>query len=67
MGLRTQSISDDKFYLKAQEVKSQIEAAVKSPANHLGIRHIQDIFLENEKRMYHWAKDRRVPAENNLA
>lgn len=67
MGLRTQSISDDKFYLKAQEVKSQIEAAVKSPANHLGIRHIQDIFIENEKKMYHWAKDRRVPAENNLA
>lgn len=67
MKLRTQSILDDNFYLKAKEVKSQIETAVKSPANHLGIRRIQDIFLENEKRMYHWACHRRVPAENNLA
>jgi len=34
---------------------------------HLGIRRIQDIFVENEERLYHWADNRSVPAENNLA
>jgi len=67
MGLRGQKISDDTFSLQAAHVKSQILAAVESPAEHLGIRNIQDIFRKNAHRMYHWAADRRVPAENNLA
>ena len=28
---------------------------------------IQNIFREKENRLYHWAKDRSVPAENNFA
>ena len=35
--------------------------------SHLGIRRIQQIFSEKEKRMYQWVKDRRVPADNNKA
>ena len=67
MGLRSQPLSLAKFKAKATEVKSQIVAAVESPAQHLGIRRIQDIFRENHARMYHWANDRRIPADNNLA
>lgn len=67
MGLRSQPLSQAKFKAKATEVKSQIVAAVESPAQHLGIRRIQDIFRENHTRMYHWANDRRIPADNNLA
>jgi len=67
MGLRNQPISLAQFQRKASQVQSQIQAAVESPAQHLGIRRIQDIFRENESRLYHWAKDRNVPAENNLA
>ena len=67
MNLRSQPISDDEFYAQARQVKSEIVAAVTRPAQHLGIRRIQDIFQENERRMYHWASDRRVPADNNLA
>lgn len=67
MQLRNQPIKDEEFYAKAALVKADIIAAVKAPAVHLGIRHIQDIFHENAHRMYHWAEDRRVPAENNLA
>lgn len=44
--LRRQDISDKEFSLRASEVKSQILAAVNSPAKHLGIQHIQDIFRE---------------------
>jgi transposase len=67
MGLRNQRLSPTQFHRKATQVQSQIRAAVESPAKHLGIRRLQDIFRENESRLYHWAKDRNVPAENNLA
>lgn len=67
MKLRNYLISDNEFYLSAAEIKRQIIAAVEAPAVHLGIRHIQDIFSENAHRLYLWADDRRVPADNNLA
>jgi len=37
------------------------------PAKHAGIRRIQDIFAEQEPRMYVWADNRAIPADNNLA
>ena len=67
MTLRNYPISDKEFYRKAAEVKRQIIAASEAQAVHLGIRHIQDIFSENAQRLYLWADDRRVPADNNLA
>lgn len=67
MGLRTQKITDKTFYRKAKKLKKEIQAAMESSAQHLAIRRIQDIFIENEGRLYHWADDRRVPADNNLA
>ena len=37
------------------------------PAHHLGIRRIQDIFITNHDRLYHWSLNRSMPAENKLA
>jgi transposase len=67
MGLRSLKISDAQFYEQAKDVKSQITDLVQSPAQHLGIRRIQEIFHENAHRLYHWAEDRRIPPDNNLA
>jgi hypothetical protein len=67
MSLRHQPISDTEFYHKAAQTKTQILAAVQAPALHLGIRHIQDLFRDNAHRLYHWAQNRQIPAENNLA
>lgn len=67
MSLRKQPIPDDEYYAKAADIKAQIITAVEAPAVHLGIQHIQNIFRENAHRLYHWADNRRVPAENNLA
>jgi transposase len=67
MGLRCQPIADDQFYRQAIEVKTQIKALMESPARHMAIRRVQDIFTENEGRLYHWVENRNVPAENNLA
>jgi transposase len=67
MGLRGQPLSDAQFLLKTSEVKAQIKAAMEAQAQHMGIRRIQDIFTQHEGRLYHWANNREVPADNNLA
>ena len=67
MGLRTQPISDPEFARQAAALKAQLIAIMEEPAQHLGIRRIQEIFRANGDRLYHWAEDRRIPADNNLA
>lgn len=67
MHLRSLPITDAEFYEQATKVKSQIIEVVHAPAQHLAIRHIQEIFHDHADRMYRWAEDRRVPADNNLA
>lgn len=67
MGLRLQPISDEEFYRQASSLREEIKSTMAQPAKHMGIRRIQDIFRENEHRLYHWADDRSVPADNNLA
>ena len=67
MGLRSQPLSDDQFFSEGSRVRSELKAAMDRPARHQGIRRIQDIFRENEGRLYHWAEDKAVPADNNLA
>ena len=66
MRLRSQDISDRKFYRQALALKEKILEVVHSSAKHPGIQRIQDIFRNNAHRMYHWAENRHVPAENNL-
>jgi transposase len=67
MHLRSLRITDAQFYKQAEEVKDQIIEVVHACAQHLAIRRIQEIFHDNADRMYRWAEDRRVPADNNLA
>lgn len=67
IGLRRQPISDEEFYHRAAALSEEIKTTMGQPARHMGIRRIQDIFRENEHRLFHWAESRAVPAENNLA
>jgi transposase len=67
MGLRAQPISDHEFARQAAALKAQIMASMEAPAQHLGIHRVQEIFRAHADRLYHWADDRRVPADNNLA
>jgi hypothetical protein len=66
MHLRTQRLSDEQYYRQAREIKQKIIEVSSSPAHHLGIRAIQDIFNTHAERLYHWVEDRGVPADNNL-
>jgi transposase len=67
MHLHSQPISDDAYYDQAPQIQQQIKKAIQSPAQHLGIRRIQDIFSDNAHRLYHWVTNRKVPADNNRA
>jgi transposase len=63
--LRNQDIKDNEYYKRATDLKKEIIECVNSSAKHLGIQRIQNIFRENETRLYHWADNRKVPADNN--
>jgi len=67
MKLRKLTISDAEFFKRASRLKKKIIEAVNREAKHPGIQEIQNIFRENSDKMYHWADDRNIPADNNLA
>ncbi|HSB06591.1 MAG TPA: IS66 family transposase [Thermodesulfobacteriota bacterium] len=67
MHLRALPIPDAQFYEQAARVKTQILEVVHAPAQHLAIGRIQEIFHHHQDRMYRWAEDRQIPADNNLS
>jgi transposase len=67
MTLRNVETTDAGFKTQAARIVKKIKQAVNASAHHPAIQSVQDIFRQNEKRLYHWAKDRTIPAENNLA
>lgn len=60
MGLRNQAISKKRSRSQAAKIKAQIVDSVQAPAQHLGIRRIQDIFRKKADRMVHGADNRGV-------
>jgi len=67
ISLRTLDITDRQFKRQAAKIKNEIINITNSKAKHPAIQKIQDIFREKADRLYHWADDRNVPADNNLA
>ena len=67
MGLRAMEISDKQFKQQAKKIKQNIIQITNRPARHPAIQKIQDIFREKAHRLYHWACDRTIPADNNFA
>jgi transposase len=67
MHLRSLPIEKKEFFVRAANTKSEIIKIMNAEANHAGIQKIQNVFRENKDRLYHWAGDRTVPAENNFA
>ena len=67
MKLRGAGLSQSAFLEKAQQIKSDIETELRRPYGHLGVKRLQQVFLKKENRLYHWASDPRIPADNNAA
>ncbi|HWI56873.1 MAG TPA: IS66 family transposase [Bacillota bacterium] len=53
------------FLEAARQTRLEIKLAIHAPAQHPGIQRIQNLFRANGKRLYHWAKDPKIPADNN--
>ena len=67
MTLRTLGLPRKEFLRRAARTKRRILAIVHRQARHEAIQKIQNIFRKNPHRLYHWARDPSIPAENNLA
>jgi transposase len=67
MRLRKQAPDPDTFRTRADEIQAAIKKCAAQPAIHPSIQHIQNIFREQEHRLFHWAKSPDIPAENNRA
>lgn len=67
IALRSLNMSKRQFKQQAAKIKDQIINVVNRQARHPAIWKIQDIFREKADRLYHWADDPKIPADNNLA
>jgi len=67
MQLRAQDLGGSEFRRQAGQLKERIIDWSENTAHHPGIQRIQNIFRDHPARLYHWAEDPQVPAENNFA
>lgn len=67
MQLRARGLDAAAFGAQARQLKGRIVDWTENAAHHPGVQRIQNIFRENPTRLYHWAEDPQVPAENNYA
>jgi transposase len=67
ISLRTLEVTKQQFKRQAAKIKHAIIEIVNRQARHPAIQKVQSIFREKADRLYHWADDRSIPADNNLA
>src|SRR4030043_652401 len=67
ISIRTLDITDKQFKRQAAKIKAAIINITDQQARHPAIQKIQDIFREKADRLYHWADDRSIPTDNNMA
>ena len=67
MTLRTLGLSRKEFLRRSARAKRRIIAVVHRHAQHPAVQKVQNIFRAHKDRLYHWARDPSIPAENNRA
>jgi transposase len=67
MALRGLKLSKREFRKQAAVLAGKIRGVANRSARHPAVQSYQDIFRQKADRLYHWAKDPAVPAENNFA
>jgi len=65
--LRGLKLTPRQFKRQARTIKNQILQSVNRPARHPAIQTMQDLFRQKGDRLYHWADDPQIPADNNRA
>jgi transposase len=67
MKLRGRALAPAEFRAEASRLRDRIVDWSGNAAQHPGIQRIQNIFREHPTRLYHWAENVQVPADNNFA
>jgi hypothetical protein len=67
MQLRGLKLTAEQFGQQAGQTQQEILALAQATARHPGIQKIQNIFREQSKRLFHWTKSPKIPADNNRA
>jgi transposase len=67
MQLRGLQLTLGQFREQAVQTQQEILTLAQAPAQHPGIQKIQNIFREQTKRLFHWTKSPKIPADNNRA
>lgn len=67
MALRGLKLSKREFCKQAAILVGKIQGLIRRPAWHPAVQSYQNLFRQKADRLYHWAKDPTVPAENNFA
>jgi transposase len=67
MELRRVETNETAFKKQAATLVKKIRRTIHDESHHPAIQTLQDIFRQHDTRLYHWAKDRTIPAENNRA
>jgi transposase len=65
--LKKKNLPNQKHRSEARKIKNNIKRIISTEAEHPGIQNIQNIFRENEHRVYQWCLSPKIPAENNFA
>ena len=65
MKLKSKLLSQQKYVIEARKIKKEIMRICREEANDLGVQGIQNIFRENEEKLFHWVENPLIPCENN--
>ena len=63
---RKESHRHARYYDEAKRIKNEILKMINAQAKDPGLQKYQDIFRRHPERIFQWAENRSVPAENNM-
>ena len=67
MQLRGRGLEDGDYYDEAKRIKNEMLKMINAQAKDPGLQKYQDIFRRHPERIFQWAENRSVPAEDNMS
>lgn len=67
MNLQGKALTTEQYISEANAIKKALIKEINYPYQNLGIRYFQHIFITKKDRLYCWAENPNVPADNNRA
>ena len=64
---RGRGLEDGDYHDEAKRIKDEMLKMINAQAKDPGLQKYQDIFRRHPERIFQWAENRSVPAENNMS